>query len=108
MHTCLYCQREYQRKIYFDRHVIACQFLSRTKKENEIEFEELSDTPNIRDLYKIIMELASKCGQLEEQMKEVTKWTNIKKQKLNIINWLNENREHRKSEHSKEDNKNCI
>ena len=37
MHTCLYCQREYQRKVYFDRHVIACQFLSKTKKDNELE-----------------------------------------------------------------------
>jgi len=111
MHTCLYCHREYQRKVYFDRHVIACQFLSKTKKENELEMEELSDTPSTRDMYKIIMELASKCSQLEEQMKEVNKWAKIKKQKLNIIDWLNENIKNHvsPSQHSSEINNNsCI
>jgi len=111
MHTCLYCHREYQRKVYFERHVTACQFLSKSNKDRQLDLEETSDTPSIRDLYKIIMELASKCSQLEEQMKEVTKWTNIKKQKLNIINWLNENKIHHlsPSQHSSEINNNgCI
>ena len=92
MHTCLHCHREYQRKVYFERHVIACQFLSKSNKERTLEFEELSDTPSQRDLYKIVIELAAKCNHLESQLKDITKWANIKKQKLNIIDWLNENR----------------
>jgi hypothetical protein len=90
MPTCLHCHREYQRKVYFDRHVITCQFLSKSNKERQLEFEELADTPSTRDLYKIVMELAAKCNQLETQLKEVTKWATIKKQKLNILDWLNE------------------
>lgn len=101
MHTCLYCHREYQRKVYFDRHVVACEFLSKTNKERELDFEELSDTPSTRELYKIIMELASKCNQLETQMKDITKWANIKKQKLNIVDWLNEHRLHNNTNNSK-------
>ena len=91
MPTWLYCHRDYQRKVYFDRHVVACQFLSKSNKERDLELEELADTPSTRDLYKIVMELAAKCNQLETQLKEVTKWASIKKQKLNIIDWLNEN-----------------
>jgi len=92
MPTCFYCHREYQRKVYFERHVVACQFLSKSNKERELELEEVADTPSIRDLYKIIMELAAKCNQLETQLKEVSKWAALKKQKLNILDWLNEHR----------------
>jgi len=91
MFTCISCQRSYQRKTYFDRHVIACEFLSKSKREKTIESEELEDTPSVRELYAIILELATKCNQLEGKLNAVSKWTNITKQKLNIVNWLNTN-----------------
>lgn len=92
MPSCNFCQRTYQRKIYFDRHVIACEFLSKSNRERNLELEELSDTPSVRDLYKIIMELAAKCNNLESQMNNIIKATNIKKQKLNITDWLHQHK----------------
>lgn len=92
MPSCKFCQRNYQRKIYFDRHVIACEFLSKSNRERNLEIEELSDTPSVRDLYKIIMELAAKCNSLESQINDIVKATNIKKQKLNITDWLNQHK----------------
>jgi len=89
MFSCSYCQRNYQRKIYFDRHVIACQFLSKNKRERDLETEELADTPSVRDLYAIILELAAKCQTLETKMQAMNKWAHITKQKLNITEWLN-------------------
>ena len=89
MFCCTYCQRNYQRKTYFDRHVIACQFLSKSKKERVLESEELADTPSVRELYAIILELAAKCKDLETKMAAINKWAHITKQKLNITDWLN-------------------
>jgi hypothetical protein len=89
MFCCAYCQRNYQRKTYFDRHVIACQFLSKSKKERVLEREELADTPSVRELYAIILELAAKCKDLETKMTAINKWAHITKQKLNITDWLN-------------------
>ena len=89
MFTCVHCQRNYQRKLYFDRHVITCQFLAKPRRERELEIEELADTPSVRELYDIIMALAAKCNELETKMTAINKWTNITKQKLNITDWLN-------------------
>jgi hypothetical protein len=89
MFTCLHCQRHYQRKIYFDRHVITCEFLSKSKRENTIDLEELADTPTVRELYAIIMGLANKCKQLETKLDAISDWTRITKKKVNIIDWLN-------------------
>lgn len=91
MFSCVHCQRTYRRKIYFDKHIIACEFLSKSKREHTLEFEELADTPSVRELYSIIMGLASKCKQLETKLDAISKWTNITKQKLNIVDWLNAN-----------------
>jgi len=91
MFKCIHCQRNYQRKIYFDRHTITCEFLSKSKREQTLELEELADTPSVRELYTIIMGLANKCKQLESKLDAISKWTNITKQKVNIIDWLNTN-----------------
>jgi hypothetical protein len=89
MFACSHCQRNYQRKIYFDRHVIACQFLAQSKRERLLESEELADTPTVRELYSIILALGSKCNELETKLIAIQKWTHITKKKLNITEWLN-------------------
>jgi hypothetical protein len=89
MFCCGYCHRNYQRKLYFDRHVIVCQYLVKPKRDRELESEELADTPSVRDLYTIIMTLAAKCDVLETKLSSIQKWANITKQKLNITEWLN-------------------
>ena len=91
MFSCEHCLRNYQRKTYFDRHVIACQFLSQSKRERALDSEEMADTPTVRELYAIIMALATKCKDLETKMTAINKWAHITKQKLKITDWLNNN-----------------
>jgi hypothetical protein len=89
MYCCPHCQRSYQRKNYFDRHVGVCNILCQSKQKQKIETEERLDTPTLRQLYTIVMELAMKNKQLEEKVREMSTWTNIKQQKINTIDWLN-------------------
>ena len=86
---CPHCQRSYQRKIYYDRHVAVCEILCKSKKERLVEAEEQSDTPTVRDLYKVVMEMTIKYNTLEQKFKDMEKFVNAKKQKLDIVVWLN-------------------
>ncbi len=91
---CPACQRKYKRQNYYDRHVLLCKLLDqvkKTKKERDQQDEERADTPTLRDLYIVVMELATKYTHLEEKMNEMAKWVNTKKQKLKITDWLNSN-----------------
>ena len=91
---CSSCQRKYKKQNYYDRHVVICKLLDqvkKTKKERDQEEEERADTPSFRDLYVVVMELATKYTKLEEKMNEMSKWVNTKKQKLKITDWLNSN-----------------
>ena len=96
-HNCQYCGKEYTRKSSHARHIILCEIFHETKyqtqqqikREIKCEEEEASSIPSTKQLYKIIQELAIKYQKMEEKMAEMQKWVDKKKQKINIIKWLN-------------------
>ena len=89
-YCCKYCTRTYQRKVYYDRHIIACEMLSKPKKQRDLEVEELSDTPTVRKLYDLVLEMGKKMSDMEKRINEMDKWVKMRKQKVNIIEWLNQ------------------
>jgi len=88
-YTCNSCRRGYQRKIYFTRHVAICELMGKSIKERRLENEESDDTPSMRVMYDVILELVHKMTQMEQKMHELTKWAEIKKQKIDAVDWLN-------------------
>ena len=88
---CPYCSREYKRKIFYDRHIIACKILCKSPKEHKLELQETNDTPSLRGIYDIILELGVKLEKIEKQQEKINKWVEQKKRKLSVINWLNDN-----------------
>ena len=90
-YTCASCHRGYQRKLYYSRHVLLCEIMSKTVKERQQENEEQADTPTVRVLYDVILELTSKLRHMEGRVEELTKWADVKKRKINILEWLNAN-----------------
>jgi len=89
-HCCLLCKKVYTRKSSLEKHKILCDFKSKTKLEHQVDEEELGDTPNHEQLVKIVQELTFKYVKLEEKMEHLQKWVNQKKQKIKVIDWLNE------------------
>lgn len=89
--ACQHCGREYSRKYYFTRHEAACGILSKTTKERSLDEEELNDTPTVRQLYDIILDLVAKNGKMEKELASVKQWTETRKRSLNVVDWLNDN-----------------
>lgn len=88
---CKYCGRDYKSKNYYNRHVLVCEILSKTDKERAQEEEELSDTPNHRKMYELLLEMTLKYSKMEKKLEELSKWTETKKSKIHVIDWLNIN-----------------
>jgi len=63
--------------------------MSKTVKERQLENEEHTDTPTVRALYEVILELTHKMSKMDKQLQELAKWTDTKKRKINIVDWLN-------------------
>lgn len=88
---CVVCNKQYTKKASLDKHKILCDFKIKTKREHQVEIEELSDIPDNIQLVKIVQELSLKLVKMEEKMEQIQKWVNRKKRKLNVLTWLNTN-----------------
>lgn len=88
---CAVCNKQYTRKSSLDKHTILCDFKMKTKREHQIESEELGDVPTHYQLVKIVQELTFKMIKMEEKMEQMQKWVDRKKRKLNVVMWLNSN-----------------
>ena len=89
-YCCTLCKKSYSRKISLDKHKILCDFKSKSKLELQVEEEEHGDIPTHEQLVKIVQELTFKYIKLEEKMETLQKWVNQKKQKIKVIEWLNQ------------------
>ena len=90
-YKCGFCSRQYKRKSYYIRHMNICEYLYKNKREREIENEEIDDTPDLRTLYEIILELTNKNILLEKKVDKLTKLVNYKNNDFNFIDILNNN-----------------
>jgi pterin-4a-carbinolamine dehydratase len=89
-YCCDLCKKSYTRKSSLDKHKLLCDYKSKSKLEHKVSEEELGDTPTYEQLVKIVQELAFKYVKLEEKMSEMQQWVSQKKQKIKVIDWLNE------------------
>lgn len=90
-YRCKHCNKSYRRKIYFNRHIAACELLSKTPKERKDDDETACDVPTLQKMYQMILALSSRNKELEEKVEELTKWAAIRKKRLHVVQWLNDN-----------------
>lgn len=88
-YKCVLCKKEYKLKSNYTKHTLLCETINKTQHER-IRENDTDKMPTMREMYSILLEVTAKYSQLEKKMEEMTKWTEIKKRKLNIIEWLNE------------------
>jgi len=88
-YKCVLCQKEYKLKSNYTKHTLICEIMNKCNQER-IRENDTDKLPTMREMYSILLEVTAKYSQLEKKMEEMTKWTEIKKRKLNVIEWLNE------------------
>jgi len=67
---------------------ITCKTIEERKKENDA----IDKTPPIHELYDIIKQLVNKNEILEKKVDKLSSWVNNNKKKINVIDWMNENK----------------
>jgi hypothetical protein len=89
-YCCELCKKTYTKKSSLGKHKLLCDYKSKSKLELKVAEEELGDIPSYDQLVKLVQELAFKYVRLEEKVEQMQKWVSQKKQKINVISWLNE------------------
>jgi hypothetical protein len=88
-HMCPHCGRQYQKKGYYNRHIITCELLSKSVRERNKDIEDINETPSLHDVYLMVLELGKQYSSIEKKLDNVNKYIESKKKRLNIIDWLN-------------------
>jgi len=71
VYTCKFCGREYKEKFNHDRHSQTCEFLSKTRREQDREIDAFEKLPSQRDLFLLIQELSIRVTKLEKENNEL-------------------------------------
>ena len=87
---CNYCGKDYTRKSSLHKHVLLCEIIHKSKREQICEKEETTDVPTVATLYHIIQELAGKYETLSKTVEQMQQYIQQKRNKINIIDWLNQ------------------
>lgn len=96
LYTCAYCNKNYVRKSAYANHLIKCKYSTKHYKSNSIPLEtltleSLSQDVNIQNLFTMVIMLHNKYEKLELDYNELKKYVSVVKNKINILDYLNEN-----------------
>jgi hypothetical protein len=110
---CTYCKKIYIRKASYNNHLIKCKLCrfssncgkTETESETASEFvksdsesvvtmDSLKKDLTIHNLFAMVIMLYNKYEKLENEYNELKKYVNVTKNKINILDYLNENFKH--------------
>jgi hypothetical protein len=86
---CIYCGKSYKTKLILDKHLVLCEVTHKSK--TQINNDDEIILPSQKQLYQIILELSLKCNRLESKVADLSKYINRKIDKVDIIDYLNNN-----------------
>ena len=86
-HNCTYCKKQFHQKFNYDRHVLCCEFISKSAKERENDIDITQQIPSTKDMYQLMQHMMMRITKLEN---ENAKLKRVKKSKINVVDWLND------------------
>jgi len=86
-YSCKFCNREYKEKYNHDRHIQCCEFLCKSRREQEKEIDSFEKIPTQKEMFCLIQELSLRIEKLE---KENSKLRHIQRKSLNFTEVLKE------------------
>ncbi len=101
LYNCSYCNKNYIRKSAYNNHLIKCKYATKQYKSDplvseteSLTLESLSRNVNIQNLFTLVIMLHNKYDKLELEYNELKKYVSVVKNKINILDYLNENFKH--------------
>lgn len=86
-YICSICNRKCIHKSFYDEHVLMCEFWYKPKKEINKDIDQFDEkTPTQKEMYQLLKHMMVRIDKLEKENKQLKQ---IQKQKLQILEWLN-------------------
>ena len=95
-YCCNYCNKHYVMKSAYNNHLLKCKFANFSSKfeknfdSETISIDSLKQNMNINNLFAIVIMLYNKYEKMEADYNELKKYIAIVKNKINILDYLNQ------------------
>lgn len=88
---CMFCNKSYNIKYYYERHVLFCRFLHKSKTDKQIEMEPTDTKMTENQSNKLIINLLYEFEKMKVDMKKMKDEIRLlkRRQKINLEQWLN-------------------
>ena len=83
---CSFCNKDYKRATALRKHLLICEIINNKSKSKKMEM-----IPSTRDMFELIKKLLIDNESLKHKMSLLEKKVYKKKQKIKILDWLNDN-----------------
>lgn len=94
MLSCQYCNKQYVRKSSLNNHLLICKFNNICKYTNSDLYDKNNNinitTISNENIYKLLIDLHNKYEHLKEDYDQLKKFVNISKNKIDILQYLNQ------------------
>ena len=87
-YVCKTCTKTYKYKYNYDRHVACCKFFQKSIQDYEQEMDSVEVLPDMQSMFKLVQELACKVNRIEKENNQL-KQKLSKRNKINVLDWLN-------------------
>jgi len=92
---CIYCGKSYKTRQCLEKHLVLCEIYHKSKRNSgnnsNDNDEPIEESFSSKKLFQIVIELAVKCNKLENKLSELDKYVSKKIQKIDILDYLNNN-----------------
>lgn len=86
---CGFCNLEFKKKSAYQSHLLCCEVIK--KKKYREKNAGMEPVPSMENMYELVKHLMVKCNALEHEVATLKQYTNKKKQKINVVDWLQAN-----------------
>ena len=87
-YICKTCTKTYKHKYNYDRHIACCKFFQKSIQEYEDEMDSVEILPDMQSMFKLVQELACRVNRIEKENTHL-KQKLSKRNKINVLDWLN-------------------
>lgn len=88
-YICKTCTKTYKYKYNYDRHTACCKFFQKSMQDYEQEMDAVDVIPDMQSMFKLVQELACRVNRIEKENTQL-KQKLSKRNKINVLVWLNE------------------
>lgn len=86
-HNCNFCKKQFHQKFNYDRHVLCCEFITKSHKARENEIDITQQLPTPIEMYQLMQHMMVRITKLENENATLRR---IKRGKLSVLEWLND------------------